>query len=94
MAAIDIEMIILFAIIFVVAPIIKIIDKALTKRWKQDLMDFKIATEVITIYHNYKKNEDKKVSWTHQKFEDFKKRIKTYFAEKKQKRYDKIHYGG
>jgi len=90
---IGIEIIILMVIMFIVAPIIRIIDKALTKRWKQDLMDFEIARDVVAIYRKYNQEKTEKVSWIHQRFENFRNKIKSYFIKRKQEKSNKINYG-
>ena len=70
-----------------------IIDKALSKRWKNDLMNFEIAQDVVAIYRKYNKEKAEKVSWMHQRFENFKNRIKGYFEKKKQAKRDRLEYG-
>lgn len=88
---IGIEVIIFMVILFIVAPIIRIIDKALTRRWKKDLMDFEIMDEVIKIYHKYKKenSEIEKLSlWNR-----LKNRIKNWFERRKKAKNDRFKYG-
>ena len=69
--------------------ILEIIHTFLKIHWKKELIDFKIADEVVSIYRKHKENEKQELS----KWFKLKKQYTDYFNKKKQTKKDKIEYG-
>ena len=83
------DQMLMFAIlVFIVAPIIKIVDMYLKKRWSEDLLNFEVAKEVIEIYRKHKKDNDKLG------YKDrFKNWVRKKLDQRKQIKEDKVKYG-
>lgn len=83
------DQMIMFAIlVFIVAPIIKIVDMYLKKRWNEDLLNFAVAKEVIAIYRKHKKDNNKP-----DLTERFKNWVRKIVDQRKQNKEEKVKYG-
>ena len=67
---------------------LEIVHTYLKRRWRKELIDFKVANEVISIYRKHKENKIKN-GW----IEKFKRRCIDYFNKRKQMRKDRKKYG-
>lgn len=83
----------LFVLLFLafgcIKVIFEIIQLFLKVHWKKELVYFKIADEVVSIYRKHKENKKQELS----KWFKLKKQYTDYFNKKKQIKKDKIDYG-
>ena len=83
----------LFILIFLafgcIRVILEIVHTFLKVHWKKELIDFKIADEVVSIYRKHKEQKNKEASTLYR----LKKQYTDYFNKRKQIKKDKIEYG-